>query len=175
MDSVLAWAHAAGWAVYVGGAITMEFILRYAQKTMPPSQVAVVCKNSGGRYRWFALGALLVIGVTGLAMVLRLSESDLAGRPGDPVLSLSDAYGRTMLLLLLGWVVLAGIVASMAFWMHPAQARRSRPDMTPEEIQAERRRVGIAISRMNRLLKAELYLSIAMVAVGASLRQGGLF
>lgn len=175
MDSLLAWAHATGWAVYVGGAITMEVILRYAQKTMPPSQVAVVCKNSGGRYRWFALGALMVIGVTGLAMVLRLSDADLAARPGSPALSLSDAYGRTLLLLSVGWVVLAAIVATMAFWMHPAQARRSRPDMTPEEIHAERRRVGVAIARMNRLLKTELYLSIAMVAVGATLQQGGLF
>src|SRR3970282_1657631 len=102
MDSVPAWAHAAGWAIYVGGAITMEFILRYAQKTMPPSQVAVVCKNSGGRYRWFARAALMVIGLTGVLMLLRLSEADLAGRPGDPVLSLSDPYGRTLLLLSAG-------------------------------------------------------------------------
>lgn len=174
MDTLLAGVHAAGWAVYVGGPITMEVILRYAQKTMPPSQVAVVCKNSGGRYRWLALGALLVIGASGLAMVLRLSEAELAGRPGDPALSLSDAYGRTLLLLGVGWVALFGMVATMAFWMHPAQARRSRPDMTPEEIQAERQRVGRAIFRMNRLLKAELVLAIAMVAVGATLHQGGL-
>jgi uncharacterized membrane protein len=175
MDALLAWAHASAWAIYVGGAITMDVILRYAQKTMPPSQVAVVCKNAGGRYRWIALGSLLVIGTTGAAMVLRLSEADLAGRPGDPVLSLSDAYGRTLLLLSAGWLALFAIVVAMAFWMHPAQARRSRPDMTPEEIQAERRRVGLSIARMNRLLKAELYLSIAMVAVGVSLQQGGLF
>jgi len=174
MDSVLAAVHAAGWAVYVGGAITMEFILRYAQRTMPPSQVAVVCKNSGGRYRWFALGSLLVVGLTGVLMVLRQDTADLAGRPGDPVLSLSDPYGRTLLLLSAGWLVLATIVASMAFWMHPAQARRSRPDMTEDEIRAERRRVGLAISRMNHLLKTELVLSIAMVAVGATLHQGGL-
>jgi uncharacterized membrane protein len=174
MDTALAATHAWAWAIYAGGAVTMEFILRFAQRTMPPSQVAVVCKNAGGRYRWFALGSLLAIGLTGVLMVIRTSTADLAGRPGDPVLSLNDPYGRTLLLLSVGWLVLMGIVATMAFWMHPAQARRSRPDMTQEEIQAERRRVGRAISRMNHLLRAELVIALAMLAVGASLHQGGL-
>lgn len=174
MDTLLAGLHAVAWAVYVGGSITMEWVLRYAQRTMPPSQVGVVCKNAGTRYRWFALASLTVIGVTGLAMVLRLSEADLAARAGSPVLSPGDPYGRTLLLLSIGWVVLFATVSAMAFWLHPAQRKRSRPDMTSEEIAAERQRIGRAIKQMDRALKFELVVSVICIGVAASLPHGGL-
>ena len=175
MDTLLAGLHAVAWAVYVGGSITMEWVLRYAQRTMPPSQVGVVCKNAGTRYRWFALASLTVIGVTGLAMVLRLSDSDLAARAGSPELSPGDPYGRMLLVLWIGWAALFATVSAMAFWLHPAQRKRSRPDMTSEEIAAERQRIGRAIKQMDRALKFELVVSVVCIGVAASLPHGGLF
>lgn len=175
MDTLLATSHALAWAVYVGGSITMEWVLRYAQRTMPPSQVGVVCKNAGTRYRWFALASLSVIGVTGLALLLRLNDGELAARTGSPELSLSDAYGRTMLLLAVGWAALFATVSAMAFWLHPAQRKRSLPGMTAEEIAAERARVGRAITHMDRALKFELIVSVLCIGVAASLPSGGLF
>lgn len=174
MDTLLGALHATAWAVYVGGSITMEWILRYVQRTMPPSQVGVVCKNAGMRYRWIALAALTVIGLTGGAMLLRSDSATLAAQPGSPVLSLSDAYGRTMLLLGTMWCCLAATVALMAFWLHPAQRKRSRPEMSDTEIAAERQRIGQAIKRMDHALKFELVVSVLAVGVGASLRRGGL-
>jgi hypothetical protein len=152
----------------------MEWVLRYAQRTMPPSQVAEVCKKSGARYRWFGLGSILVVGATGLAMVLRTSDASLAAQAGHPRLSLSDAYGQTLVLLTIAWAVLFGAVSSMAFWLHPAQAKRSRPEMTKEEVQVERQRVGRAIQRMDRVLKLELVVSVVAMALGASLHAGGI-
>jgi len=174
VDTLLAALHAVAWAVYVGGSITMEWVLRYAQRTMPPSQVGVVCKNAGTRHRWFALAALSAIGVTGLAMILRLDDAALSARPGAPELSLGDPYGRTMLLLALGWVALFGTVSAMAFWLHPAQRKRSAPNMTSEAIAAERLRVGRAIHQMDRALKFELVVSVVCIGVAASLPHGGL-
>ena len=174
MDALLAWLHTAAWSLHVGGAITMEFVLRHAQRTMPPSQVAEVCKNAGMRWRWFALGALLLVGVTVVLLVLRLSEADLAARPGEPRLALDDAYGRTLVYLTAGWVLLIAAVSAMGFWAHPAQRRRSSPEMTREQIQEERRRVGRAIRIMDRILRFELVTGIICVAVGASLGRGGL-
>ncbi len=175
MDTLLAWLHAIGWAVYAGGPITMEWVLRYAQRTMPPSQTAVVCQRSGHRYRWFALAALAVTGVTGVLLWLRLDNADLASRPGSPRMSLADPYGRTLLLLAVAWVILFAVLSAMAFWLHPAQARRSRPDMTKEEIQLERQRVGRAIHRMEWCLRTELVVTILAIVLGASLHVGGLF
>lgn len=174
MDTLLAATHAAAWAVYAGGSITMEWVLRYAQRTMPPSQVGVVCKNAGTRYRWFALGSLSVTGITGAAMLLRIDSAELSTRLGSPALTLSDSYGRTLLLLTIGWVALFATVSLMAFWLHPAQRKRSRPDMTSEEIAAERQRVGRAIKQMDRALKFELVVAVLCVGIGASLHAGGL-
>lgn len=174
MDTLLGAMHASAWAIYVGGAITMEWILRYAQHTMPPSQVGVVCKNAGMRYRWLALGCLAVIGASGLAMILRVDDGELAGRLGSPELSLSDSYGRTLLLLTIAWGLLAATVAYMAFWLHPAQRKRSRPEMSDGDVAAERQRIGRAIKKMDHALKFELVLSVISVGVGASLHTGGL-
>ncbi|MFQ5381200.1 MAG: hypothetical protein ACE5EF_06215 [Dehalococcoidia bacterium] len=174
MDQLLAWLHTSAWAVHVGGAVTMEFVLRHAQRTMPPSQVAEVCKNAGMRWRWFALTALLVVGLTGALMVLRLDESELTARAGAPRLSLDDAYGRTILYLSAAWALLVAAVSLMAFWAHPAQRRRSSPEMTREQIQLERQRVGRAIRIMDRILRFELVTGIICIAIGASLNRGGL-
>lgn len=175
MDTLLGTLHAVAWAVYVGGALTMEWILRYVQRTMPPSQVGVVCKQSGMRYRWLALGALSVIGVTGGLMLVSTNDAELARQAGSPQLSLGDPYGRTMLVLAVAWAVLFATVSLMAFWLHPAQRKRSRPGMTEAEIAAERQRVGRAIKQMDHALKFELVLSVIAVGVGASLHTGGLF
>ena len=82
--------------------------------------------------------------------------------------------GRS-LVLSIDWVILVALVSAMAFWLHPAQARRSRPHMTPEEIQQERARVGRAIKHMEWVLRSEFVLSIVAVGLGASLHAGGLF
>jgi uncharacterized membrane protein len=170
MDTLLGAVHSLGWAVYVGGSLTMEIILRYAQRTMPPSQVAVVCKRAGSRYRWFGLAALVAIGVSGLAMALRLDGEGEAARR----LALSDSYGRTFWAGTGIWAMLLAASASMAFWLHPAQARRSRPEMTEAEVRQERARVGVAIRRMDRVLKFELVASLVSLGLGASLRAGGV-
>ncbi len=174
MDTLLSWLHTAAWAIYVGGALTMEWVLRYAQREMPGSQVGVVCKNAGMRYRWLALACLVVIGITGGWMLLRLDDAQLLAREGAPVLSLSDPYGRTILLLTVTWALMLATVAGMAFVLHPAQRKRSKPEMTKEEIAAERERVGRAIARMDKALKFELVLSVISVGIGASLHAGGL-
>jgi len=173
VDELLATIHAVAWAVYVGGSVTMEWVLRYAQRTMPPSQVGIVCKNAGTRYRWFALGLLVAIGISGGAMLLRIDGAELAAQNGGR-LSLDDSYGRTLLLLTVGWTALFVTVATMAFWLHPAQRKRSKPDMTAAAIAEERLRIGRAIKQMDRALKFELVLSVLCIGVGASLRTGGL-
>lgn len=166
IDTWLAAFHTLGWCAQVGGSLTMEWVLRYAQRTMPGPQTGVVCQRAGTRYRWFALGSLGVVGTTGLAMALRLDGRSLA---------LSGSYGRTFWMLVLLWVVLTAAVAAMAFLLHPAQRRRSLPDATEEEVRRERARVWRAIKRMEFVLRLELVISLIAVALGASLSQGGMF
>lgn len=175
MTTFLATIHVIAWSIYAGGAITMEFILRDAQRTMPPAQIGVVCKRAGSRYRWVALAMLGVIGASGLAMVIDTGDSGLRGRMGEPRLSLGDAYGRTLLLLTVAWAISLSLVSLMAFRLHPAQSKRVKVDRTPDEVAAERLRMGRAIHHMELTLRTELLMAFVAVALGASLRAGGLF
>jgi uncharacterized membrane protein len=174
MDTFLGTVHGLAWAVYVGGALIMELVLRHAQVYMRPSQVGVVCQRAGQRYRWWALASLAVLGFTGALMVLRLDGAELAARAGSPALSLDDSYGRTLVLLAALWLVLLAIVGEIAFRVHPAMHARVSSSMSEEQVRRERRRMGAAIQRMNRLLRLELAGALLALALGTTLRLGGI-
>lgn len=166
---LLASLHTVGWAVYFGGAASMELLWRPAQEEIPPSLVNVVCQRMGRRYRWIALAALALIGATGLA---QLAEADLL-TPGS--FSPSDRYGRTLLLATLGWSALVAIVVTLAIVAHPALHVRTSGEATPEERAASRAAVARAIRRMDVFLRLDLAVGAATVLCAASLSLGGLF
>jgi len=161
MEYLLLTAHTLAWAIYVGGAITMELVLRYAQKFMRPSQVAVVCQASGRNYRWWSFVALTVLMTTGIPLALR--------QPGafDP----STTYGMLLTGLCSIWLLQISILALLSFRVHPDMHARARATMSEQEIQVDRQRVGLAIRQMDQLLRLELAGTIIAVLLGASLHQ----
>ena len=166
--------HAMSWSVYVGGAVVMEFVWRPAQQALPPSQTAVACQWMGRRYRWVASAALLAAGLSGAA---RLFESGYlsASRPWFRApLTLSDGYGRTMLVLVVLWLALLTTVTMLTFIAHPALHTRMAADLTDQERRAARERVARAIRRMDRILRFDLYVALVALLLGASLSSGGL-
>jgi uncharacterized membrane protein len=162
---VWAWIHVAGWAVYLGGALVMELVWRPAQRHLPQSQIAVACQWMGRRYRWVALSALLVAGVSGAALVV----SD------DRAVELSSSHGRTVLALGACWVVLVGTVAVIAVVAHPALHVRMSTELSDDERQAAREQVRRAIGRMDAILRFDLALALIAALLGASLESGGLW
>lgn len=158
-STVITTLHALGWAIYVGGAITMELVLRYAQDFMRPSQTAVVCQFSGKRYRWWSFYCLLVLLVTGIA--LEMTEP----MPFD----LSTTRGLTVWALCGLWIMQIGVLGLLAFWIHPAMHARLSSDMTGEQMRRERERVGVAIKRMDRTVRLELCIALAAMLVGSFL------
>jgi len=154
------------WAVYLGGALVMEFVWRPAQEHLPMAQIGVACQQMGRRYRWIALTMLVVAGGSAVA--------ELMARV--PVVSLSphDRYGRTVLVLGACWVTLVGLVGMMAFLAHPALHVRMPGDLDPEARAAARARVARAIGRMDRCLRAELVVALVTTFVVATLAVGGI-
>jgi uncharacterized membrane protein len=174
MDILLAALHVFGWAVYAGGALTMELVLRHAQGAMRPSQVAVVCMNAGLRYRWWSLFALLLLGATGFLMALRLDEAALAARGTVSAFHLGASYGRTMLALVILWALLLGVLALLALWVHPTMHTRFSSAMDEAQVEREKERIRSAIRRMDLLLRLELGGALLALLLGSSLRLGGL-
>lgn len=161
LDLPLLWAHTLAWAVYVGGAITMELVLRHAQQFMRPSQVAVVCQRSGRSYRWWSFYALLVLLATGIPLAWN--------RPGgfDP----GGATGAVTWALCVVWLVQLGLLALLAFKVHPDMHARADATMSEAEIKEERQRIGQAIRRMDLVVRIELAGAIFALLLGAALHQ----
>lgn len=155
--------HVLGWSTYVGGALVMELVWRPAQEAMPQSQIAVACQWMGRRYRWTAAVALALIGISGVAMVLR----------GDERLTWSTPWGRTVTALIIVWLAMSVVLATITFSGHPGLHARMPPDATDEERDAAREQVRRAISRMDRLLRLDLLLALAGALLGATLHSGG--
>ena len=153
--TILATVHALAWSIYVGGAIIMELVLRYAQGSMRPSQVAVVCQKAGHRYRWWSCLCLTLLLLTGLPLA-------------RPIVSGSS---EAIVLVVLGgvWLALVLILALLSFYIHPELHIRVSSSMTEKEVTRERQRVGRAIVRMDITVRIELALAIFAVLLGAAL------
>tara|TARA_B100002003_G_scaffold187783_1_gene176378 strand:- start:43 stop:531 length:489 start_codon:yes stop_codon:yes gene_type:complete len=158
---MLSAAHILAWSIYVGGAITMELVLRHAQQFMRPSQVAIVCQAAGRSYRWWSLVALSVLMATGIPMALRQPHAFDA----------SSTFGLLLWVLCGVWLLQVTILALLAVRVHPDMHARMAAGLTEEEIGRERQRVAVAIRRMDRLLRLELAGCIVAVLLGAALHQ----
>ena len=161
VGSVLSAIHALAWSIYVGGAVCMELVLRYAQQFMKPSQTAYVCEFSGKRYRWWSCVCLAVLLVTGVLMALRSGVT-------------STLYVSVLVLLGGLWVVQVALLALLSFRIHPDMHARLLPSMSAEEVQHERQRVGVAIVQMDRTLRTELVVLLFAVLAGAALHMSRL-
>lgn len=155
--------HMLGWSVYIGGAFVMEFVWRPAQDAMPQSQIAVACQWMGRRYRWVAAVSLVLIGVSGVPMLIR----------SDETLTWSTSWGRTMTALILVWVAMSVTLGGITFYGHPSLHTRMSADATDKEREASREQVRRAISRMDKLLRLDLLLALLAGLLGASLHSGG--
>jgi len=161
LDVLLLWVHTVAWSVYVGGAVTMELVLRYAQQFMRPSQVAVVCQAAGRSYRWWSFVALMLLLATGIPLAL-----DYPGGFDPRTLAGRVIWGICGL-----WLVQLALLALLAYRVHPDMHARADATMSQEEIARERRRLGQAIQRMDRVVRIELAGTLAALLFGAALHQ----
>jgi uncharacterized membrane protein len=159
METMLIAIHAMSWSIYVGGSICMELVLRHAQDYMRPSQIAVVCQNSGMKYRWWSLGCLILLLATGVLLAQKHPDSFNA----------ESARGLITISMCVLWLVQILILAFLSFRVHPEMHLRVSSAMTEEQIQKERKRVGAAIVQMDITVRLELGCALLAMLVGASL------
>ena len=165
METLLGTLHALGWSIYVGGAVCMELVLRHAQTSMRPSQVAVVCQDAGRRYRWWAAASLMTLLVTGILLAGPLLP--------DPLLPGPLLAGGTRHLIVWGlfglWLVQVTTLGLLALVTHPQMHSRADATLSSSEHQVERQRIGAAIRHMDRLLRFELGLALTALLLGSLL------
>ena len=75
--------------------------------------------------------------------------------------------GFTIWALLALWMVQMAILGVLSFRIHPDMHARLTSDMTPEQMQVERARVGEAIVKMDRTVRIELACALVAVFLGS--------
>lgn len=169
-----AFLHDLAVAVYVGGAIAMEFVLGPAQRAIPPAQAQIMGEKTADRFLWLVWISLLLILVTG---VLRLWQVGLiGGSTGFFVgpMSLEFAYGRTLGVMFIIWLVLVVNGALITFVLRPRLTAKLGAGVEARHADADRDRKARAATWIQHLTRVDLVLALVAVLLGASLFRGGL-
>ncbi len=101
----MAFIHDLSVAVYLGGAVAMEFILAPAQSAIPPAQAQVMGEKTSERFLILVWISLILLFITG---AFRLYFKGMLWGTQSlfvPPLTLDYGYGRTVFALCLsyGW------------------------------------------------------------------------
>ena len=160
-------------AVYVGGAIAMEFILAPAQQSIPPAQAQIMGEKSSGRFLILVWGSLVLMFVTG---VYRLYWRGLlfGGSLFVAPLTLDSSYGRTLLAMTIIWTILVVNGALITFLFRPILSGKMKAGASQSQGRDAQQAKIRAATWVQYLTRTDVVLAIITVLLGASLSRGGL-
>ena len=170
---ITSFIHDVSVAVYVGGAIAMEFILAPAQAAIPPAQAQVMGEKTSDRFLILVWASLVLIFITG---VLRFYYRGLIG--GEtllvPPLTWDYSYGRTAIALFVVWLILVinGGLITLVFrpTLKGKLGTGSNQNAASQNMDAKMR----AATWIQHLSRVDLVLAMIAVLLGASMLRGGL-
>lgn len=171
---ILGFIHDISIAVYLGGAVAMEFVLGPAQASIPPAQAQVMGQKTSDRFLWLAWGSLLLILITGALRLERLGMLALSWPFFESPLVLSESYGRTVATMFTLWCVLAINGALVTFRYRPRLAGKVTAGTTAANVTASQGARMEAATWVQRLTRADLVITVFIALLGASLKWGGL-
>jgi uncharacterized membrane protein len=161
-------------AVYIGGAISMEFVLGPAQASIPPAQAQVMGQKTADRFLWFVWGSLGMILLTGLLRLeqkrMLVGEWPFFQTPGG----LSADYGQTLLAMILLWCVLAINGALITFYFRPRLQGKLGSGMSAAQVSAAQNAKIQAATWVQRITRTDIVIALLIALMGASLARGGL-
>jgi uncharacterized membrane protein len=161
-------------AIYVGGAIAMEFVLAPAQQAIPPAQAQVMGEKTSDRFLILVWVSLLLIFVTG---VWRLYFRGLLGGDGSffvAPLNFDYSYGRSMFGMLVIWIILVINGALISFVLRPILKGKLGTGSSQSQANQNRDAKIKAATWIQHLTRIDLVLAVLAVLLGASLLRGGL-
>ena len=161
-------------AVYLGGAVSMEFVLGPAQATIPPAQAQVMGQKTADRFLWLVWGSLVLIVVTGLLRLQHLGMMMWAWPFFQTPGGLSDSYGRTLLAMILLWCVLAINGALITWYFRPRLQGKLSTRTSAAQVTAAQTSKIAAATWVQRLTRIDLVIAVVIALMGASLKWGGL-
>lgn len=169
----MAFIHDLSVAVYVGGAVAMEFILAPAQSAIPPAQAQVMGEKTSDRFLILVWVSLILIFITG---AMRLYAKGMLGGENffGPLLSWDYSYGRTVIMMFSVWLILVINGALITFVFRPMLLGKLSSASSQGQATSSRDKKMSAAMWIQNLSRADLVLAIVATLLGASLLRGGL-
>ena len=161
-------------AVYIGGAVAMEYVLGPAQNSIPPAQAQVMGQKTADRFIWLVWGSLGVIIVTAILRLEALGHIAYGWPVLQSTMGLGQDYGRTIWAMLILWCVLVANGAVMTFYLRPRLSGKLKPGTTSAGVQAAQQAKMEAAKWVERITKADIIIAIVIALFGASLRFNGI-
>ena len=168
------YTHDIAVAVYIGGAVAMEFIIGPAQASIPPAQAQVMGQKTADRFLWLVWGALTTILVTGVLRLERMGMIIWSWPFFKSPAVLSASYGRTLLAMFILWCVLVVNGALITFVFRPRLAGKLTTGITAQQVSAAQAAKLEAATWIQRLTRIDLGVALLIALMGASLKWGGL-
>lgn len=161
-------------AVYIGGAVAMEYVLNPAQRAIPPAQAQVMGQKTADRFLWLVWGSLGLILVTGALRLERAQMLDWEWPFFSGLLTLSQPYGRTVLVMFLIWCILVINGLIITFVLRPRLAGKLSARTTASGVAAAQGSKMQAATWVERLTRFDIVAAVAAALLGVSLASGGL-
>jgi len=173
LQVVYGFLHDISIAVYIGGAIAMEYVLGPAQSSIPPAQSQVMGQKTANRFLWLVWGSLGVIIVTAVLRLEGLGHISWSTSFLGDTMGLSKDYGLTVWVMLFLWCVLVANGLVMTFYLRPRLAGRLKAGTTTAGVQASMQVKMEAAKWVGRITKADIIIALVIALFGASLKWGG--
>jgi uncharacterized membrane protein len=167
--------HVVAIAVYVGGAVAMEWVLGPAQRAIPPAQAQIMGEQTSRRFLLLVWIALAAIFITGVLRLIRRQLIVAEWPPFQMPLTLDFSYGRTMLVMVVIWLLLVVNGALITFLYRPRLLGRLAPGAGAAQVAADRQARIRAAGRIQTIVRVDLVLALVAVLFGVSLRLGGVW
>ena len=161
-------------AMYIGGAIAMEYVLGPAQNSIPPAQAQVMGQKTANRFLWIVWGSLGVIIVTAILRLEKLGHLAWSWPFVQSSLGLDTDYGRTIWAMLALWCVLVANGLIMTFYLRPRLAGKLKAGTSSAGVQASQQTKIEAAKWVERLTRADIVIAVLIALGGASLRFNGI-
>jgi uncharacterized membrane protein len=161
-------------AVYLGGAVAMEFILLPAQRAIPPAQAQIMGEKTSDRFLILVWVSLILILITGI-MRLWFRGFLFGASLFSPPLTLDFAYGRTALALFVVWLALMVNGLLITFVFRPRLTGKMAAGVSREQASQNTGGKMAAATWIQNLSRVDLVLAVIAVLLGAALVRGGLF
>lgn len=166
--------HDVGIAVYIGGAVAMEFVLGPAQASIPPAQAQVMGQKTADRFLWFVWGSLGLIIATAILRLEKLGHMSWSWPFFNETMKLSSDYGRTVWAMFILWCVLVVNGVIITFVLRPRLQGRLGSGAGAAHVAASQNAKIRAANWVQRVTRADLVIAVVIALLGASLKWGGV-